>query len=331
MTTLAIIGSGLAGRSLVYTLAKKQIPFQKITLFSSDNITIPCTLNSTAVASLRGITPGHSPLGDSLVEGFKILSDHVELEKPPGVEEIIQYTAATEKTENFRNRFHSAEMCTDFLREPAYMAKEKAFVFDPKTYTDWLLQEAKLMEQYHLEEINDLVTEVREGEQIHLKTHKGRTLSFDKVVFTCGSYNRFWKQLAPESELKTSKPAQGSFLEFLDVNWNLPSLSFTLDGDNIVWNKTFNRLYVGSTTTDNIHYLPDVNELRNIYRRLKEKTVFPLPPFESGTIKTGLREKAKQRRPYIVKKNNMFFFGGLYKNAFTLFLPMSRNLSHQLL
>lgn len=330
MTTLAIIGSGLAGRSLIYALAKEQKQFEKITVFSSDKVTIPCTLNSTAVASLRGTTSGHSPLGDSLVEGFEILSEHVKLDCPRGVEEIIQYSAATEKLDQFKNRFKGAELSSDFLKSPALMAREKAYVFDPQTYLDWLLEEAMSMEQGPLEMIDDLVVEVEEKERIHVKTLNGRNLAFDKVVFACGSYNRFWHRLAPETKLKTSKPAQGSYFEFHSVDWSLPSFSLTLDGDNIVWNRPLKRLYVGSTTTDATHYLPPVQELKEIYQRLQGRTTLELPPMDSGLIRTGLREKAQKREPYLLRNNNIFFFGGLYKNAFTVSLKMARNLSHQL-
>jgi glycine/D-amino acid oxidase-like deaminating enzyme len=211
------------------------------------------------------------------------------------------------------------------------MVEETAYMIDPATYIDWLLKEARAMEQYHLEEIDDLVTEVSQNERVHLKTLNGRSLSYDKVVFACGSYNRFWKELAPESVLKTSKPAQGSYFEFHHVNWNEPSFSLTLDGDNIVWNKSLNRLFVGSTTNDSIHYLAPMDDLNGIYERLQEATTLILPDRSKGSVKVGLREKARKRSPYIVQKENMFFFGGLYKNAFTLTLKLSRNLSHQLL
>ena len=331
MTSLAIIGSGIAGRSLIYTLAKEHDSFKSITLISSDNITSPCTLNSTAVASLRGITAGHSSLGDSLVEGFHFLSEHVRRDKPHGVEEIIQYSAATIKTENFKSRFQDSQMSDDFLKIEALMAKEEAFLFDPQTYSQWLLENAMSSNRTSVELLNDFVVEIKEGEKIELRTMNGKKLYFDKVVFACGSYNRFWKEMAPETKLNSSKPAQGSYFEFLNVDWKMPSFSLTLDGDNVVWNAPFKRLYIGSTTKDSVHLMPPMKELDLIRERLQEKTTLNLPAVSEGQVKTGLREKAQKREPYIVRKNNVFFFGGLYKNAFTLSLPMSRTLSRQLL
>lgn len=331
MTTLAIIGSGLVGKSLIYSLAKEQKQFEKITLFSSDNILPPCTLSSTAIAAPRGTTPGLSELGDLLVAGFETLKDHIELNRPHGVQEITQYSAATFKTEQFIKRYPEAKSDKTFLKTPALMIQEPAYMFDPKSYTDWLLNEAMLLKPDHIEVIDDLVLELTEGERVHLKTLNGRNLAFDKVVFAGGNYNRFWKDLLPESKLKSSKPAQGSYFEFQNVNWTHPSFSLTLDGDNIVWNAPFKRMYVGSTTEDVCHFLPSKNELHEIYSRLKEKTSLDLPAVADGIIRTGLREKAQRREPYLVSGEKVCFIGGMYKNAFTLSIQMTRSLSHQLL
>lgn len=328
MTTLAIIGSGLVGKSLVYTLAKEQKHFEKITLFSSDNILSPCTLNSTAIAAPRGTSAGLSDLGDLLVDGYKILKDHIELDKPAGVQKIIQYSAATEETEKFLRRYPDAQKEQTFLKERAYMTQEDAYMFDPKTYTDWLLKESRIS---GLEVIDDLVIEVTENERIHLKTLQGRNLAFDKVVFAGGSYNRFWKELAPDTKLKSSKPSQGSYFEFQHVHWDRPSFSLTLDGDNIIWNDPLKRLYIGSTTSDDIHYLPPMHELEEIYQRLSKKVSLSLPNTSEAIVRTGLREKAQKREPYLIQRGHLFFIGGMYKNAFTLALRMTRSLSHQLL
>ncbi len=331
MTTLAIIGGGLVGRSLIYTLAKEEKKISKVTLFSSDKITSPCSLNSTAVAALRGITKGHSSLGDQLVDGFDFFSRHIEEAQPLGVEKIIQYNGATEKLDQFKLRYPSGEFTTRFFKEAHYQSCENAFLIDPKTYLTWLLDKTKSFESFSVEEVDDLVTEVLEGEKIILKTLHGKSFIFDKVIFTAGSYNRFWKELYPDSKLKSSKPSQGSYLEFQNLNWEIDSFSLTIDGDNLIWNKPFRRLYVGSTTNDSLHELPPIKELEVIYQKLRSRLCFELPHFQEGILKVGLREKAQKREPYLLKKQNLIFFGGLYKNAFTLSMKMARDLSHQYL
>lgn len=329
MTTLAIIGSGIVGRSLIYALAKQKKSLPEITLYSADEVTAPCTFNSTAIVAPRGVTQGHSALGDSLIGGFSYFTDHFEMDSPNGVERIIQYTGVTTGVDKFRKRYPHAELDSTFLKESCYLSRDVAFMIDPISYCDWLLSEAR--KNLVIDLVKDLVIGVEEGDQIKVVTQKGHVRFFDQVVFACGSYNRFWSGMAPESKLKTSKPVQGSYFEFSQVQWNMPSLSLTLDGDNIVWNAPLNRLFVGSTTTNIIHLLPQKKSLELVYRRLSEKISLSLPSLEKASIKTGLREKAQKREPYVIRKNNIWFFGGLYKNAFTLSLKMANELTRQLL
>lgn len=327
MTTLAIIGSGILGRSLIYTLAKEQKQFEKIVLFYSDNFAFPCTLHSTAIAAPRGLTEGTSPLGDKIMAGFRTFSEHVSLDQPSGVESIIQYTGATRNLDQFKTRYPAGKTQKLFLQDETYVAQENAFLIDPETYGNWLLSESKFMEQDHFEMIEDFVVEVSENERLHLKTQNGRNLSFDKVVFAGGNYNRFWTGLAPDSKLKTIKPVQGSYYEFNGVDWEMPSFSLTLDGDNLVWNQKLKRVLVGSTSMEGHHTLPDEKELIEIYSRLKQAVNLKLP--SNGIIKTGLREKAQKREPYLFSEGNKIFAGGLYKNGFSLSLEIARSLSHQ--
>lgn len=332
MTTLAIIGSGIAGRSLIYTLAKEQKAFEKITLFYSDSFAFPCTLHSTAIVAPRGLSSGHSPLGDLLMESFTTFAQHVELDSPAGVEKIIQYTGATEKLETFKARYPHGKLTRDFLNNETYLATEDAYLIDPKTYSDWLLAEARAMEKFHhLELIEDLVIEVNDNERIHIKTQQGRSLSFDKVIFAGGNYNRFWKELAPTSKLKSSKPVQGSYLEFNNIIWDRPSFSLTLDGHNLIWNRPLKRLLVGSTSLDTNHLLAPINELEFIYQEIAKSVNLPMPNYDLGEIKVGLREKAQKREPYLFQEGDKIFFGGLYKNGYSLSLKLSKDLSRQFL
>lgn len=321
MTTLAIIGSGILGRSLIYALAKEKKPFEKVVLFYSDNITPPCTLSSTAVVAPRGLSEGVSALGDMLMDGFKTFSQHVTLENPPGVKKISQYTVATKKLGDFQKRYPSSKKSQQFLKDEMLMQTDDAYLIDPQTYSDWLLAEAKFMYQDKLEIIPEMVTEVQENEFFHVKTINGRSMTFDKVVFTCGTYNRFWN--------KPSKPVQGSYFEWNDVKWNTPSFSLTLDGDNLIWNNDLKRLLIGSTSVETNHLLPPENSLKEIHLRLKALCDLELPEMSKAVIKVGLREKAPKREPYIAQENNKFFLGGLYKNGFTLALKIARNFSHQ--
>ncbi len=259
------------------------------------------------------------------MDGFRTFSGHVEVDKPAGVEKILQYTVATKKIDDFKKRYPGSVIGKSFLKSEALMATDDAYLIEPKTYSDWLLSEAK--NQFIT--INDFVTEVNDKDLIHVKTISGKELTFDKVIFAGGSYNAFWKNLAPETKLKTSKSVQGSYFEFNDVIWDMDSFSLTLDGDNIVWNKPFNKLLIGSTSLETINLLPPLMALSEIYHRLENLCDLKLPPLSSGEVKVGLREKAQKREPYMIDAGKKYFLGGLYKNGFTLALKIARNFSHQ--
>lgn len=333
MTTLAIVGSGILGRSLLYTLAKEKKSYEKITVFSSETFTFPCSLHSTAIVAPRGLSRGHSPLGDLLLESFSAFKEHVELDSPLGVQKVSQWTGAIDKLDTIKKRYphgHERSSISGFtLKENHYLAQDEAFMIDPATYMDWLLRETKKQEHFALEVIDDLVIGLNENEQIHLTTQSGRNLAFDKVVFAGGYYNHFWLPHAPESKLKTSKPVQGSYLEFNHVPWSYDSFSLTCDDKNLIWNNSLKRLLIGSSSQNVSHVMPDMNELKDLYHFFKELAEVELPEFSLANIKVGIREKAQKREPYVVHQGRATFMGGLYKNGYSLSLKMSKDLSHQ--
>lgn len=335
MTTLAIIGSGFLGRTLLYTLAKEQKAFKKITLISSEVYAPPCSLNSTAIVAPRGLTLGHSPLGDYLLQGFLDFKKHVEENSPEGVWPIIQYNGSGKNLDNFKKRYPVGKFTRELsgiqLKNEFYFMPEDGFMLDPKTYMDWLLMEVMRLKKFELELISDFVIEVNDPDRPQIKTQDGQLLQFDKVVFTGGSYNRFWAQLMPKSVLETSKPVPGSYLEFSRIGWDLPSFSLTLDGDNLIWNRGMNILIIGATTDTVAHVLPPVTDLRNIFNRLVCAIDLSFPDFDQGMVKTGIREKARKREPYTLKRDQLYLMGGMYKNGCSLPIKMTKDFSHQYL
>ncbi len=335
MTNLAIIGSGFLGRTLLYTLAKEQKPYEKITLISSETFAAPCSLNSTAIVAPRGLTQGHSPLGDYLLQGFLDFKTHVEKNVPSGIWNITQFNGATSGLDNFRRRYPAGDFTQRLgnipLKKDIYFRAEEAFMLDPKIYLNWLMDESQKNLKSELEVLSDFVTEVIEEDRPVIKTQNGRTLQFDKVVFAGGNYNRFWMNLMPKSVLESSKPVPGSYLVFYQLDWDLPSFSITLDGDNLIWNKELRRLIIGATTESVSHALPDTNELKEIFTRLFDAIDLTPPDYSKGIIKTGIREKARKREPYTLGRNNIFFLGGMYKNGCSLPIKMTSDFSRQYL
>lgn len=323
MTTLAIIGGGIAGRSLIYALAKKKKNFSKMTLFDSESFAPACSLRSTAIVANRGVTTGHSPLGDLLVAGHKTFSQHFFSDSPAGVFPIHQYTVATKKTDQFQKRYPEWGFSSTFgdlkFNANFSMAVEEAFLIDPALYLDWLL---KSSQDLNLEICGEFVTQVNNsGEGIELTDQRKNKHYFDKVIFCGGNSNRFWDSTF------TGRPVHGSYFEFSDVDLKAESFSLTFDSDNLIYHAHTKKLLIGSTTQDNGLMFGSQSELENIYKRLQVHLDFDLPALDaSPKVITGLREKASKRAPYVIQKGSCLWMGGFYKNGFSLSLHLSQQM-----
>lgn len=325
LTTLAIVGGGILGRSLLFALKEKN-SFDEILFFESPDFSFPCALRSTAIVAPRGVTAGHSPLGDQIVEGFKVFREHAETAKPRGVYPITQFTGAKTKLEKFKERYPLGEVKTSIeglpFSEAQYIATEEAFMIDPKIYLDWLL--AQSLASLPIRVLSEFVTDLKMGAKVTLKTQAGNTFEVDQVVFATGAASRFWSHQFPGSILKSSQPSHGAYLAFPGVDWQRPSFSLTFEGCNLIYHAHSKRLLLGSTTKDHRHVLPDEKDLREVYSVMQTLLEEKLPDFAAGERLVGLREKATKRRPYVYTEGPVSFMGGLYKNGYTLSLMLAR-------
>jgi glycine/D-amino acid oxidase-like deaminating enzyme len=317
LTTLAIIGGGIAGRSLLYALSSEKFSFSKVFLFDSLPFSSSCSLNSTGIVAPRGVTPGHSPLGDLLIQGLDCFRTHVEGDSPVGVYPITQYTSAVTRLDQFRTRYPAGAFMRTAgplkFQDEFYLATEDAFMIDPALYLPWLLEEAQ--KNLPLTVINEFVTHL-EGNLV--RTVNGTELSADHIIVAGGAASRFWKT--------PGLPVQGSYLEFGNASLDAPSFSLTLEGDNLIYHAHTRKLLMGSTTSDDIHQLAPIPKLKVIHRNLKARVALDLPEYEEATVRVGLREKAPKRMPYLKREGAKTFFGGFYKNGYSLPLLMAKQI-----
>jgi glycine/D-amino acid oxidase-like deaminating enzyme len=310
---LAIIGGGIAGRSLIYALAKAPKTFSKIYLFDFDDFAHTCSLRSTAIVAPRGVTTGVSGLGDLIFSAFKTFSYHVAEASPQGVFPITQTTMALTKLDQFQKRYPDAELVNGQLT-----ATESAYLIDSQMYLTWLTDNSM---ELPLIIKNDFVNEIIDNT---LKTQNGEELQFDHLVFAGGVHNQNF-------DFKTSaKSVQGSYYEFSQVDYGSESFSLTLEGDNLVYHAHSKILLIGSTSSETVHEWPQNQELTHIYQRLEARFDRALPPISSAIIKTGLREKAPKRTPYVVTEGNRTRIGGFYKNGYSLGLHLGKRLASEL-
>lgn len=322
MSTIAIIGGGIAARSLLFAMAKRN-DRRKILVFQSDSFAFPCSLHSTAIVAPRGISTGHSSLGDHLVLGFSRFEKHFSEDHPEGVIKVPQYTAALSKMEAFQKRYPDGALKNNCglisLNAEMYVANEEAYLIRPREYLNWLMSEAKRSLDITL--IESFVTEVKDG-KIHTVDHQD--YSADEIIFTTGVQNDLWHTMF--SQGKNTKSAQGCYLEFSGINFGKDSFSLTLEGNNLIYDAERTSLLIGSTTHDSRLELAPEKELLVIHENLQKLIREKLPECKSGTIRTGLREKGPKREPYLVREKNHSMIGGLYKNGYRVSLKMAEDL-----
>lgn len=261
------------------------------------------------------------------MKGFMAFKKHVEEDRPMGVKKIPQYTGAKTKIDEFQKRYPLGRVTSkagDISIAEIYLAEESAFAIQTQAYLDWLLAEAQKKMSITLKTASVLNVQ-NMGNRIELQTNHGETYSGDHILFCGGVYQNFWAPLFQEERISKSKCVQGSYLEFTETNLGDKSFSMTLEGNNLIYHADEKILLIGSTTQEVRHHLAPMEKLRGIYDKISRDVKLELPGFKQGIVKTGLRDKAPKRLPYVMSNPAISAMGGFYKNGFTLSLVISQS------
>ncbi len=334
MTTIGIVGQGIVGLSLAFHLSRNKNKIKNIVLFNSEDFAPTCSYSSTSVASLRGTTRGHSPLGDLIVEGFEAFGEHIKKDSPDGVVPIWQFNGASEFGNEFLKRFPQSLKSNIAgevrLKKEFQISKEKAFMVIPERYLPWLLEASQ--KNIEIKLIHDFILKYEKDSKVKLFGQSGKEYVFDKVIFATGASSRFWRKSEKAYlPLESSKPVQGTYLEFNDVSLPIDSFSLTLNGNNLVYRKQSQQVLIGASSIEVDHFLAQKNDLHQMHHFFQDILEIDLPDFQRGILKVGLREKAKKRTPYMIQDDQVYYLGGLYKNGFSLSYHLTEKLTHQML
>jgi hypothetical protein len=275
-----------------------------------------CSRNSTAVVGLHGIQAGISPLGDDLVEAFHQTKSFIEHHRPEGVRPFRRHHLChgkeSDSYEKLIQRFQTIENIhtfnCDFLG-----VSEDVFVFEPMTFLSWWSQ--RLLKSKNLTAIEDFVVEVS-PEENWVKGLKGSYL-FELIIDCRGS------GLNNETIVNVKKTPGHYWVWDLEKSnsENFEEVVLTLNGHNLILDKSRNQAILGGSTEKNDVCAPALDQLvsqRNSFTQLIP-SLKELLTSKEPRLFTGLRPKAPKRRPLIKKvSSNWVVLNGFYKNGYSL-------------
>lgn len=326
-TKIVIVGDGIAAWSILFFLKKEcfergNLDNYEITQVANADFAPACTDSSTAINSLRGTTKGLSPLGDLVVDSYDLFKELYLEYKFVGVEEGSERQIWPKTSPNHNKwikRYPEFKEAQNHFYEDS-----EAFILDPKA----LGADLKARFFKH-EEIKAYVTKIEEKKLI---TTMGE-ISFDKLILCTSNFTTHFN-LSDDKTLTHAKPVAGSFLEF-DCDLNSKAFSYALEGHHLIYRATSKKLLIGSTTTNQSDsYIPDTGELQKIYDEVKGffKDIYPIPPFNEGKKRTGIRQKGYKRLPFWGNvQEDIFAIHSLYKNGFTFAFLGAKTLVAQII
>ena len=332
MRTLGVVGGGIVGKSLLFSLAiENRQKYDRVIIFESEAFAPSCTLRSTAIVAARGVLPGISPLGDLIHQGISEFRNHVKDYAPRGVYPITQINSALSKEDAFYRRYKEyfkADKVNHlhFTQELPLFVEEAHYV-NAVEYCQWLFEKAR--ERIDIVRINQFVTEI--DQDLNVTTLDGEKFKFDHLILAGSIKNKLWSTLVEDSKLTQSKTVKGSFLSFSNIDWGKEGYSLSVDDFNLIYRASSQELLIGATSEQTEIYSTDELEpLISIYDFFSKIVDRKLPAVSSATLITGMREKSSKREPYLGHAGKVSYIGGLYKNGFTLSLKMAKSLVSQL-
>lgn len=325
-TKIVVIGDGIAAWSTLF-LFKKEIfqsgnldSFEIIQLADGDMAPI-CSHNSTAINSLRGTVKGLSSLGDLIVDSYEYFEALQKDHKFKGVEEGIErqfWKKDSKNKEKWEKRF------------PDFKSLGEFSLFDSKAYliTSEILGEDLKTRFFPHAFHRTFVTKIEDKK---IFTTMGE-FEFDKLILCLSNETKLFKALyknVDEKIITHAKPVAGSFLEF-DLDLARKGFSYALENHHLIYKNENKKLLIGSTTENQSDfYLGDLKKLKEIYDEVSHtfKNEIPIPPFEKGVIKTGIRQKGYKRLPFFGEvSEDIFSMHSLYKNGFTFAFLGAKNI-----
>lgn len=323
------IGDGIAAWCLHEELSK--LENVNVTNISSDSSFPSCSTRSTSINCLRGTRPGVSPLGDLILDSYRLFEEFNNDHEPDGVIEAIEYQTWND-INKWKRRYSTWYEVEDnhFLNKQVkgqkFYQANKAYILDPQKLKAWFKKRHSFV-NYKIGVVKKLkqggvaVTDLGENQfdLIFLAT------SYSTINLGKGFNSKF------DYYLDHCKPVAGTYLE-IDISKTKiefdESFNFAIEANHFIYRKEQGVIQIGSTNDNRCaDHNPNIDGIKEIYNTVSQHLDFVLPGFEEFRMVTGIRHKGFERMPFWGElTDGLYSTTGLYKNAFTFSFLAARQL-----
>ncbi len=335
---LAVLGGGIGACAFLYFLKShpKSQKIDQITWIFNEKQIPACSFSSTAVAALRGIQRGFSPLGDELCEHWEVARKFYQDCNLPGVYFCKLFHLFSSVYSEIPQKFQHLRP-VDSLPS---MCQEECWSILPEIFLPHLHQHIR-REWKQLTSVNDLVINIKKETLIRLTLQKGQPLSCDFIFDARGAELNFFEPLLPLKkvmgafyEFPCSLTWQGAFrklfpaeqpviFNFHESSGNQFSHLKTLKEAQFIYHPLSQKVWIGSTSLEgegkwsqfHQQQLDQLYQFWNDHHFIQEMKI-KLPNPTPAHIRFGVRAKMHARRPALIFTSPQHLvLNGLYKNG----------------
>jgi len=333
---IAVIGNGIFSLSFLWTLVQSEFSAKRnleINHYYSEDWAPACTLNSTAIAALRGAEKDYSAINELLFEGWdelvrfsKFLKQKNQLDKKNGIEEALLFYDVSFVLENIHRWRQMTEVPIEmypleFMKNDNWRSSA-CFLFEPKIFQDFLMKEILTI----LREKNitynvfpSTVVIANKNNELFFSGELPPKFFNDIFLFT-GVYYKYFPDLQID-KVSEGKKVCGIYLEGKVF---LGDQSFTLNFSqrSFTYRSLTQEVLIGT-----MDLLGEIERPPERYLQEWVDQTFQAFPFlnrEVFHIKMGRRHQLSKRLPKYGKNKNTYYILGGHKNGFTLSFHLAK-------
>jgi hypothetical protein len=303
---IAILGDGLAGRVLAFTLLKKN-PNLRIVSISAPIHYPACSVNSTSIVDHFVLNEGAGARAEQLAQAYSAFVDFRQKNNPDGIFDG-----------------HKSDV-------GAPSEKGLAHFIDPALLLNWLDRHAAREKKI------ELIKQLRPiSDGVEILASRGEKFFASKIFLCLGAhqcdarklFHRDFELTVPLDKIENSRKVPGNYL--LWKNQDLGSTSWAISNAkaNLIYRSWKQELLLGGTTNAEGVLAPNWSALKSYAAGFEG-----VPDFGRAELFTGVRHKMPGRMAHWgawESTGAVFGVSGLYKNGFSLAFLVAAELAKQI-